>query len=319
VPKYGDYNGNACAVGHLYSVWASATPANSNKTIDLFFAVRDTVSPLAKCKNVIAPTDLNLCTASGVSIDNGSTDPDNDTFTLAQTPANPYDKGTTPVTLTITDQNAQVASCSANVTVNDLQKPNISCPTPNLECTSSSGTPVTLSPTVSDNCPGVGSPTCLPPSGSKFNLGTTPFTCQVSDSSTNPNSCNSTVTIVDTTPPVINSVVATPNSLWPPNHKYVPISVAVTATDICDAAPTCKIVSVTSNEPINGPGSGNTSPDWILSNPGPKTSPAKLGVQLRAERAGGGSGRIYTIGVECKDGSGNTTPASTIVTVAHNQ
>jgi len=107
-PKYGDYNGNACAQGHLYAVWASATPARAaNPGIDLFFKVRDTVTPLAACKNVTTQTDPGICTASGVSIDNGSTDPDFDTFTLSQAPSNPYGKGTTNVTLTITDQNGQ--------------------------------------------------------------------------------------------------------------------------------------------------------------------------------------------------------------------
>jgi len=107
--------------------------------------------------------------------------------------------------------------------------------------------------------------------------------------------------------------------LWPPDHKLVSISIAVVATDVCDAAPKCQIVSVTANEPVLGPGSGNTTPDWIISDPGPKASPATLGVQLRAERAGGGTGRIYTINVSCSDASGNATPGSTTVSVSHDQ
>jgi hypothetical protein len=99
-PKYGDYNGNACAVGHFYTVWASATPANSDHTIDLFFKVRDTVPPLAQCKNVTVPTDLNLCSAASAPVDNGSTDPDNNTFSLDQSPSGPYPQGTTGMTLT---------------------------------------------------------------------------------------------------------------------------------------------------------------------------------------------------------------------------
>src|SRR5262249_12867920 len=140
IPKYGDYNGNACAQGHLYAVWASATPARViNPGIDLFFKVRDTVTPIAACKNVTTQTDPGICTASGVSIDNGSTDPDNDTFTLSQTPPNPYNKGTTGVTLTITDQNGQSNSCTATVTGNDLEKPTITRLTPTMECTSPAG------------------------------------------------------------------------------------------------------------------------------------------------------------------------------------
>jgi len=115
------------------------------------------------------------------------------------------------------------------------------------------------------------------------------------------------------------SIAASPSTLWPPNHKLVPVLITATATDLCDASPKCKIISVTSNEPVLGPGSGNTDPDWIISDPRPKPSPVMLGVRLRAERAGGGSGRVYTAGVSCADASGNTTAGATTVTVPHDQ
>jgi hypothetical protein len=41
IPKYGDYNGNACAAGRLYTVWASATPPPgqaASGNVDLYFA-----------------------------------------------------------------------------------------------------------------------------------------------------------------------------------------------------------------------------------------------------------------------------------------
>jgi hypothetical protein len=40
-PKYGDYNGNACAAGKLYAVWASATPPpgqTATGNVDLYFS-----------------------------------------------------------------------------------------------------------------------------------------------------------------------------------------------------------------------------------------------------------------------------------------
>ena len=318
-PKYGDYNGNACAQGHLYAVWASATPPRAtNPGIDLFVKVKDFVSPIAACKDVTTPTSPGLCTANA-SIDNGSKDPDNDSVTITQSPLGPYNQGTTPVTLTIKDQNGQSSSCSANVTVNDLEPPTITCLAPTVECQSHAGTMVAkLINTVSDNC-AVQSKGCTPPEGSTFPLGSDPFTCTAKDTSGNSSSCASKVTVVDTTPPIIQSVVAQPNTLWSPDHKLVPVSVTATATDVCDASPKCKIVSITSNEPILGPGSGNTDPDWIITEPGPAVSPATLGVLLRAERAGGGTGRIYTINVSCSDGSGNTTAGNTTVSVVHDQ
>jgi hypothetical protein len=119
--------------------------------------------------------------------------------------------------------------------------------------------------------------------------------------------------------PTIDSVVPTPATLWPPNHKLAQVSVVVTATDICDPNPTCQITSVASSEAADAHGSGNTSPDFIVTNPGPAVSPAHLGVQLRAERAGGGSGRTCTITVQCSDASHNSSTATTIVTVPHDQ
>ena len=210
-------------------------------------------------------------------------------------------------------------ACEFKVTVNDTEKPTISCLTPKLECTSPAGAVVAkLIDKVSDNC-GIASQGCTPGEGSTFPLGSDPFTCIATDGSNNSSSCSSKVTVVDTTPPVINSIVSNPSTLWPPNHKLVPISIAAIATDVCDAAPKCQIVSVTANEPVLGPGSGNTTPDWIISDPGPKASPATLGVQLRSERAGGGTGRVYTVNVSCSDASGNTVSALTTVTVAHDQ
>ncbi len=130
-----------------------------------------------------------------------------------------------------------------------------------------------------------------------------------------PNPADNTSSItalpVDTTPPVIDSVTASPSQLWPPNHKMVPVTVSVNVTDLCDTAPACRITGVTANEAINGPGDGNTSPDWeIIGN---------LVVNLRAERSGGGSGREYTVTAECKDASGNKVSAPVKVLVPKSQ
>jgi hypothetical protein len=98
-----------------------------------------------------------------------------------------------------------------------------------------------------------------------------------------------------------------PNVLSPPNHRLVLVTVSVSAADACDAHPVCKIISVTSNEPDSGCGSGDF-PNDIQNISG-------LTVQLRAERCGTGKGRVYTITVQCKDASGNTSTKTTTVKV----
>lgn len=126
---------------------------------------------------------------------------------------------------------------------------------------------------------------------------------------------NSTVVeqSADTSPPVIASLTADPNVLWPPNHRMRTVSLGVEVSDDQDPAPVCEIMGVTSNEPINGLGDGSTSADWEV------PDPSLLDLRLRAERAGGGSGRMYTVTIACMDFSGNTATATVEVTVPHNR
>ena len=113
----------------------------------------------------------------------------------------------------------------------------------------------------------------------------------------------------DVTPPAILTMTTNMSSLWPPNHKMIPVALTVVADDACDPDPQCQIVSVTSNEPINGRGDGNTTPDWEMT--------GDLTLDLRAERSGKGSGRVYTIAVQCSDDFGNSASADMPLEVPH--
>lgn len=113
--------------------------------------------------------------------------------------------------------------------------------------------------------------------------------------------------VVDLVPPTIVSLAATPSSLGPVNHKMIPVVVTAVATDNADPAPVCRIVSVTSNESANGLGDGNTAVDWIVT--------GDLSLRLRSERSGKGTGRVYTITVECSDSSGNVSTGTVTVVV----
>lgn len=117
----------------------------------------------------------------------------------------------------------------------------------------------------------------------------------------------------DTTPPAINSLAANPAVIWPPNHKMVNVDLTVDVVDDQDPSPVCQIAGVTSNEPIDGPGDGSTDPDWVVADP------AVLELQLRAERSGNGTDRIYTVAVSCSDAAGNASSATVPVTVPHNR
>ncbi len=116
--------------------------------------------------------------------------------------------------------------------------------------------------------------------------------------------------VVDTTPPTIVSATATPATLWPPNHQMVNVTIAVTAVDLVDPSPVIQIISVSSDQPINGTGDGDTAPDWIVTGP--------LTLQLRAERASGTT-RTYTITFTATDFSGNVATGTVQVTVTGNK
>ena len=111
--------------------------------------------------------------------------------------------------------------------------------------------------------------------------------------------------VSDTTPPEL-TVSVSPGVLWPPNHNYVTVQATFTATDEVDPTPTVT-VEVTSNEPDNGSDDGNTVNDIVIVD--------QDTFQLRAERCGVGSGRIYTIAYTATDASGNSATQSATVTV----
>lgn len=114
----------------------------------------------------------------------------------------------------------------------------------------------------------------------------------------------------DTKPPEI-SIAVTPDALWPPNHKYVDVKTVVTVSDAEDPSPILSLVSVTSNEPDNGKGDGNTVDDIVIID--------DFTFKLRVERSGKNKDRIYTIVYEATDASGNSAQAYVTVSVHHNK
>lgn len=107
------------------------------------------------------------------------------------------------------------------------------------------------------------------------------------------------ITHRDTGAPAFARLSPSTELIWPPNHRMVPVSVDAAAVDLLDPQPAIRILSVSSNEPVDGPDDGHTSPDWEIT--------GALTVNLRAERSGTGPGRIYTIVVEARDAAGNST------------
>ena len=228
---------------------------------------------------------------------------------------------TTPVTFTATDAGSLTDTCGATVRVIDTTQPAINCPANvTVECTGNLGVPASDSQlaaffagvSASDICDA--SPAIANNAPLFFGLGPTVVQFTATDDNGNQRTCTGTVTVQDTQAPTI-AFTLNPTSLWPPNHRLVPIGATVTVGDVCNPGAGFVLTSITSSQPDNGQGDGNTVADIQ----GAAYGTPDLRFLLRAERSPLFGTRIYTVVYTASDGSGNSTPATHTVIVPQNR
>ncbi len=224
--------------------------------------------------------------------------------------------GTHEITVTVTDAAGNRAVCTTTFTVVDVTPPVVSCPEPisrsvGTDC-QAAVPDVSALIAASDNCTPASALVIRqePAAGTLLGLGQVEVHVSVTDAAGNATRCTVVLNVVDRTAPTISSLTADTLSLAPANHHLVPVTLTAVASDNCDANPVCQIVSVTSSEPVTGPGD-NTSPDWNIT--------GNLTLELRAEVTSQDLPRVYTILVSCTDASGNTSYRSLDVTVPKNK
>ena len=301
-------------MGLLYFNIHTANFPGGEIRAQLFLQDASFVLPDISCPaDINANTDPNVCTANVTFAA---------TTTVAGTPASViyyrigntaitspriFPLGTTTVIATALNGRGY-DSCSFKVIVKDAQPPVITCPAnitrPNDagQC----GAIVNYTVTASDNCTSSVTVTVQPASGSFFAVGTTTVTAKATDGAGNTSTCSFTVTVNDVEPPVIHDLTVSPRVIWPPNHKMRNVTMDYTSTDNCPGPISCQI-TVTSDEPANGTGDGDTGPDSDVLN--------DHHLKLRAERSGSGDGRVYTLKVTCTDAHGNTASGTRTVLV----
>lgn len=120
----------------------------------------------------------------------------------------------------------------------------------------------------------------------------------------------------DVVPPQI-TISTAPTALWPPDHRYETVEATDFVLEVTDnrdplSVSDVVITRVTSDEAddATGGGDGKTVDDIVI-------APGCRSVDVRAERVGGGNGRVYTIHVAVADASGNVGTAIYQVTVPH--
>lgn len=225
-------------------------------------------------------------------------------------------KGDYAVTVKAIDAsgNMNATLCGFTVTVDDNQDPTISAPPPVNRNTGSSTCTVYVSdadlgtPTVNDNCPGVDYQRSGVPANNLFPVGVTTITYTAMDAVGRTKTATQTVTITDNTAPVFTTnLTASPDVLWPPDHKLKDITLNYGVYDACGCTP---VITVTSSDPISGVTDGDKFPDWVVVN--------DHLVQLRAERGNGKEARVYKVKVSCADASNNSVSQEVEVRIAHN-
>uniref|UniRef100_UPI00248FCC6E HYR domain-containing protein n=1 Tax=Aquimarina aggregata TaxID=1642818 RepID=UPI00248FCC6E len=201
--------GETFGVGSHTVVW-EATDVNGNTNTGTYqVIITDTEDPTVVCNDITIQLDntgnYSLTTANINAIALGSSDPSGiastvvtpNTFTCSETGAN-------TVTLTVTDNNGNIASCNATVTVQDTTPPVASCKPISLVLDAFGNvniTPQDIDNGSSDTCGSVS----LSANKTTFdctNLGINTVTLTVTDINGNSSTCDATVTILDDINPV---------------------------------------------------------------------------------------------------------------------
>jgi hypothetical protein len=198
------------------------------------------------------------------------------------------------------------ANGSGTLTVRDRTAPTIAAhPNVIAEATSAAGAAVSyVAPATSDNLDPAGVAICVPAPGSQFSMGSTIVNCNATDTNGNAAAATSfTVTVADSTPPARPALVVDHGILWPPDNKFVPVTITARTTDAVTASPACTITGITKNDD-----------DGAFTITGPLTA------DLLAAKIQDADELVYRLTVSCTDGAGNTSqPAAINVIVPHDQ
>ena len=205
-----DITAFTCAEVGPNTVILTVTDGSGNtSTCTSTVTVTDTITPIITCPaDVLVSNDPGLCSASSVAIGTAvATDNCTVSVTITNDAPAVFPVGVTVVTWTGVDPSGNSATCTQNVTVEDVENPIITCPadvTVGNDAGVCEATGVNLgTPTVTDNCTPPFSVTVTNNAPTVFPVGSTNVTWTATDSEGNIGTCTQIVTVEDTEAPMI--------------------------------------------------------------------------------------------------------------------
>ena len=352
-------SGMTFAIGTT-TVTCTATDGNGNTGSNAFtVTVGDTTAPVL---TVPAPITAEATSSAGAAVAFSASA--NDVVdgalgtTCAPVSGSTFALGAKTVTCTATDAKGNIGTGSFTVTVRDTTVPVVTVPANiTTEATGPAGAAVAFSASAADLVNGALATKCAPGSGSTFGIGTTTVTCTATDGNGNTGSNAFTVTVRDTTAPVLT--VPAPITAEATSAAGRVVTFIAVATDLVDAAPvvTCSpisgstfalgttIVSCSAKDQYNNTSAGQSFTVKVQDTTPPAIA-TRADITVNATDAGGAivtytaptatdtvsmatvacapaSGTKFAIGtatVTCtaKDAAGNTATSTFKVTVLNN-
>jgi large repetitive protein len=203
-----------CTSVGTQTVTLTVTDANGNSsTCDAQVTIEDNVAPTAICQDITVQLDANgEVVITAADIDNGSNDNCGAVTLTINGGANDQtfdctSVGTQTVTLTVTDQNGNVSTCDAQVTIEDNVAPTAICQDITVQLDANGEVVITAADIdngSNDNC---GSVTLTINGGANdqtfdcTSVGTQTVTLTVTDANGNVSTCDAQVTIEDNVAP----------------------------------------------------------------------------------------------------------------------
>ena len=231
--SYSKSSGSTFALGTTTVTVTAKDAAGNTATRTFTITVRDTTPPVITASNMVVeatgPSGAKVAHYNASATD--AVGPVTLTYSIA--PNSTFGIGPTTVTVTATDGAGNHFAATFTVTVKDTTPPAISSVSNlTIEATSAAGAAVTFPTITATDAVGPVTITYSQGSGTIFALGTTTVTVTATDSHGNVSVKSFTITVRDTTPPVITSISGNITVARTSSAGAIVTFPAATATDV---------------------------------------------------------------------------------------